>query len=156
RTAGAGALRGVLEEVEGWQGWPEQPHRLSAQEPPMQEVLETLAQMVAQDTAPDPEGGPSARRIKKHVAPDRRISSEDAAMRHGRKSSAKTFNGFKEHMALDLDSNVTRQVVVCPANHPEHEAVALLAEELEKGSGLCQLDIDLGYRASPRIAQWAA
>jgi hypothetical protein len=122
----------------------------------MQAMLETIAQIVAQDTEPDPEGGPGARRIKQHVAPDRRISIEDADMRHGRKSSAKTFNGFKEHMALDLDSNVTREVVVCPANHPEHEAVELLAEELEKGAGLFQLDIDLGYMASPRIAQWAA
>ena len=30
-------------------------------------------------------------------------------MRHGRKSSAKTFNGFKEHFAVDLDSTVTRE-----------------------------------------------
>ena len=83
-------------------------------------------------------GRPGARRLKKHVAPDRRISLEDADMRHGRKSSSKTFNGFKEHFALDLDSKVTREVVVCPANQPEHEAVALLAEELEKGAGLFQ------------------
>src|SRR5712691_2837319 len=142
--------------VERWTNWLEQQQRLAAQEPPMQAMLETIAQIVAQDTEPDPEGGPGARRIKQHVAPDRRISIEDADMRHGRTSSAKTFNGFKEHMALDLDSNVTREVVVCPANHPEHEAVELLAEELEKGAGLFQLDIDLGYMASPRIAQWAA
>ena len=76
-------------------------------------------------------------------------------MRHGRKSSAKTFNGFKEHFAVDLDSKVTREVVVRPANEPEHEAVELLAEELEKAPGLLQLAIDLGYMASPRIAQWA-
>ena len=76
-------------------------------------------------------------------------------MRHGRKSSAKTFNGFKEHFAVDLDSKVIREVVVCPANEPEHEAVELLAAELEKTPGLLQLDIDLGYMASPRIAQWA-
>jgi hypothetical protein len=37
-----------------------------------------------------------------------------------------------------------------PANHPEHAAVELLAEELEKGPDLFQLDIDLGYMASPR------
>jgi hypothetical protein len=153
-SARESALRLVLEEVERWKRWLEQ--HLSAQEPPMQEMLETIGQIVAQDTEPDPEGGPGARRIKKHVAPDRRISIEDADMRHGRKSSSKTFNGFKEHWALDLDSNVTREVVVCPANHPEHEAVVLLAEELEKGAGLFQLDIDLGYMASPRIAQWAA
>ena len=32
----------------------------------------------------------------------------------------------------------------------------MVAEELERGQGLLQLDIDLGYMASPRITQWAA
>src|SRR6516165_12481387 len=104
---------------------------------------------------PPPHGPPGVRRLKKPVAPDRRISIEDKDLRHGRKSSSKTFNGFKEHLALDLDSKVTREVVVRPANEPEHEAVELLAEELERKPGLLQLDIDLGYMASPRIAQWA-
>src|SRR5207244_13425479 len=40
---------------------------------------------------------PGGRRMKQHVAPDRRLSIEDKALRHGRQSSAKTFNGFKEH-----------------------------------------------------------
>jgi hypothetical protein len=56
---------------------------------------------------------------------------------------------------VDLDSRVIREVVVRPANEPEHEAVELLADTLEKAPGLLQLDIDLGYMASPRIAQWA-
>ena len=56
---------------------------------------------------------------------------------------------------LDLDSHVTREVVVRPANEPEHEAVELLVETLEKPPGLLQLDIDLGYMASPRMTQWA-
>ena len=56
---------------------------------------------------------------------------------------------------MDLDSTVTREVVVRPANEPEHEAVELLAAKLECGQGLLQLDIDLGYMASPRMAQWA-
>ena len=123
--------------------------------PPLQDVMDTIAQIVTQDTEPDPEGGPGDKRIKKQVAPDRRISIEDADMRHGRKSSTKTFNGFKEHFVLDLDSHVTREVVVRPANEPEHEAVELLAETLEKPPGLLQLDIDLGYMASPRMTQWA-
>ena len=55
-------------------------------------------------------------------------------MRHGRKSSAKTFNGFTEHFAVDLDSTVTREVVVRPANEPEHEAVELLAEDVGESS----------------------
>ena len=149
------ALRLVLEEVDRWQRWLAQQPTLSAHEPPLKEMMDTIGQLVAQDTEPDPDGGPGGRRIKQHVAHDRRITIEDQAMRHGRKSSAKTFNGFKEHLLLDLDSKVTREVVVRPANEPEHEVVDLLAAELERPPGLWQLDIDLGYMASPRIGQWA-
>src|SRR5713101_2016421 len=145
----------VLEEVARWQHWLEQQHTLAVHGPPIKEVMETITQIITQDTEPDPAGGPRGRRITKHVAPDRRLSIEDKDLRHGRKSSSKTFNGFKEHFAVDLDSKVTREVVVRPANEPEHEAVELLAETLEQAPGLLQLDIDLGYMASPRIAQWA-
>src|SRR5207253_8789690 len=141
--AKAQALRLVLEEVDRWKRWLEQHQRLSAPASPLEDVMDTIVQIVEQDTEPDPTGSPGGRRIRQHVAPDRRISIEDQDMRHGRKSSAKTFNGFKEHFAVDLDSTVTREVVVRPANEPEHEAVELLAEELEKAPGLLQLDIDL-------------
>jgi hypothetical protein len=47
-------------------------------------------------------------------------------------------------------------VVVRPAHEPEQEAVELLAAEWEKAPGLLQLDIELGSRGSPRIAQGAA
>ena len=149
------ALGLVLEEVERWKGWLEPPHQLSAHEPPMQEMMETITHLRAPDTEPAPAGGPGGRRLKKHVAPDRRISIEDTDRRHGRKSSAKTFNGFQEHFAVDVESQVTREVVVRPANEPEHEVVEVLAEELAKSPGLLQLDIDLGDMASPRMAQWA-
>jgi len=149
------ALGLVLEEVARWQRWLAQQQTLAAEQPPLQEVMETITQIIAQDTEPDPGGGPGGRRLKQQVAPDRRISIEDTDIRHGRKSSARTFNGFKEHFAVDLDSKVIREVVLRPANEPEHEAVELLAAELEKAPGLRQLDIDLGYMASPRIAQWA-
>ena len=144
----------VLEEVERWKHWLRSNTPFGAGAA-LQEMIEITEQIVAQDTEPEPEGG-LGRAHQEHVAPDRRISVEDKDMRHGRKSSAKTFNGFKEHFALDLDSHVTREVVVRPANQPEHEVVEFLAEELEKGPGLFQLDIDLGYMASPRIVQWAA
>src|SRR5215467_11104485 len=149
------ALRLVLDEVERWKQWLEQHPRLVEDGPPLQDVMDTIAQMVTQDIEPEPDGAPGGTRIQKQVAPDRRISFEDADMRHGRKSSAKPFHGLKEHFVLDLDSQVTREVVVRPANEPEHAAVELLVETLEQPPGLLQLDIDLGYMASPRIAQWA-
>ena len=76
-------------------------------------------------------------------------------MRHGRKSSAQTFTGFQEPLAVALDSQVTREGVVRPANEPEHEAVELLAEARERSPGLLPLEIALGYMASPRLAQGA-
>ena len=36
-------------------------------------------------------------------AADRRVSIEDKEMRHGRKSKSKRFNGFKRHIATDVD-----------------------------------------------------
>ena len=143
--ARAQALHMGLAEVERWTKWLERHQRLVEDVPPLKDVMDTIAQMVTQDTEPDPEGGPGGTRI----------SIEDADMRHGRKSSAKTCNGFQEHFVLDLDSQVTREVVVRPANEPEHAAVELLVETLEKPPGLLQLDIDLGYMASPRMTQWA-
>jgi hypothetical protein len=119
-------------------------------------MRETIDQLVAQDTAPDPAGGQDARRSTQHGAPDRRSAIADAARRHGRTRSATTFHGCKEPVALDVDSTVTREVVVGPAHQPEPEAVERLAEEWEQGPGLFQLDIDLGSRASLRMAPWAA
>ena len=133
----------------GGQHWLEQQPTLAAQEPPLKEGMETITQMITQDTEPDPEGGPGGRRIKKHVAPARRISLEDTDMRHGRKSSAKTFNGFKEHFAVDLDSKVIREVVVRPANEPEHEAVELPANTLEKAQACCNSISTWGVHGQP-------
>jgi hypothetical protein len=149
------ALGLVLEEVARWQHWLAQPHTLAAQAPPLKESMATITQILTQDTAPAPEGGPGGRRLKKPVAPDRRLSLADTARRHGRKSRAKTCKGCQEHCAVALESKVTRAVVGRPAHEPEHAAGELLAEELEKAPGLRQLDIALGDMARPRMAQWA-
>jgi hypothetical protein len=83
-------------------------------------------------------------------APDRRLAIAAPAMRHGRKSSAKTFHGFKEPLVVALDSTVRREVLVRPAHEPAHAVGDLLAETLEHAPGLRQLDIALGSMASPR------
>jgi hypothetical protein len=113
------ALRLVLEEVDRWKRWLEQHQSLSAPASPLEDVMDTIVQSVEQDTEPDPTGSPGGRRLRQHVAPDRRLSIEDQDRRHGRKSSATMFNGFKEPCVLALDSKGTREVVVCPANEPE-------------------------------------
>src|SRR5206468_6320520 len=57
------ALGLILEEVARWQHWLEQQHTLAAQEPPIKEIMETITQIITQDTEPDPEAGPGGRRI---------------------------------------------------------------------------------------------
>ena len=145
----------VLEEVGRGQGWLAPQHTLATQAPPIQEVRETIAQLITQATEPDPDGEPGGRRITPHVAPDRRISIEAKDIRPGRKSRAKTFHGFQEHLAVDVASTVTREVVVRPAHEPEHAVVEWLAEALEKAPGLWPRDGALGSMASPRMAQGA-
>src|SRR5215475_11201513 len=63
------ALSLVLEEVARWQHWLAQQQTRATQAPPIQEVMETIAQLITQDTEPDPDGEPGGRRIKQHVAP---------------------------------------------------------------------------------------
>jgi len=112
--------------------------------PPLQEHLETLDKIRSQDLEPDPGGG--GQRIREGVAADRRISIEDRDMRHGRKSKTKSFNGYKRHLAADLDSGLILAGAVLPANRPEEEAAPLLKADLERQKLLIdELHIDRGY-----------
>jgi hypothetical protein len=118
----------VLEEGGRWPRGLEPHHALAPQASPRKAVMATIAQMSTQETAPDPDGEPGGRRIKPHGAPDRRSSLAEKDRRHGRPSSAKTCHGFQEPWAVDVESQVTREGVVHPANEPEHAVVAWLAE----------------------------
>lgn len=117
----------------------------ASKEPPLKEHIETLHQLIHQDLEPDPSGnGPT--RIREGVAPDRRVSVEDKEMRHGRKSKSKLFNGFKRHIATDLDSGLVLACAITAANRPEEEAAIDLASDLaDAGRQIDDLLIDRGY-----------
>jgi hypothetical protein len=53
-------------------------------------------------------------------------------MRHGRKSKGKRFNGFKEYVLTELDSELIDAAIVLPANRPEEEATPALQQDLDK------------------------
>lgn len=123
-------------------------------EPPLCEHLATLAQLRAQNLDPEPPGGKP--RIRKGVAEDRRVSIEDADMRHGRKSKSKRFNGFKSHIAMDIDSNLILACAVMPANRPEEEGIPLLRDDLAiPAYDVGELFIDRGYIASADVRAMA-
>lgn len=88
-------------------------------EEPLRPYIEAIAQVQKQDLETNTVGKVQ---IRQGVAQDRRISIEDPEMRHGRKSKSKRFNGYKEHIAADLDTNIILACAVTPANVPEEEA----------------------------------
>ena len=104
---------------------------------------EALEQVLTQDTEQDDQG---RIRLIRGVAEDRRVSIEDAEMRHGRKSKSKRFNGYKQHIATDLDTTLILACAVTPANRPEEEATPQLKADLDiQRAKLGQLYIDRGY-----------
>jgi hypothetical protein len=93
-----------------------------------------LATLVGQDLETDAAG---TFRIARRVAPDRVISTVDPDARHGHKTSARSFDGYKGHLALDPDSEIVTATAVTPGNSGD-AAVApeLLAPDLSAGGPL--------------------
>lgn len=102
-----------------------------------------LERVVEQDIEPDPDGDGS--RIRKGTAKDRRISIVDGDMRHGRKSKSRVINGFKRHVATDLDSGLILAATARPANQREHLAEADIKTDVERLGKVAELHIDRGY-----------
>jgi hypothetical protein len=65
-------------------------------------------------------------RIARKVTKDRVISTVDPEARHGHKTKAKSFDGYKDHAAIDPDSEIITETVVTPGNAGD----ASVAEDL--------------------------
>jgi hypothetical protein len=96
---------------------------------PLRPYIDAIVQVRAQDLEDCPGGGT---RIRQGVAPDRRISVCDGEMRHGRKSRSKRFDGYKEHIARDLDFPAIVACAVTPANRPEELGAVPIAEDIKR------------------------
>ena len=90
--------------------------------------------------------------LRRGVAKDRRISVEDAQMRHGRKSRSVLFDGYKRHVLRDLDTGLVPAVGITPANAPEASVTGDIAADLEAaGRHLSELHIDRAYLSSALV-----
>ncbi len=90
--------------------------------------------------------------LRRGVAPDRRISVEDAQMRHGRKSRSVLFNGYKRHVLRDLDTGLVPAVGITPANAPEASVTGDITADLDAaGLTLAELHIDRAYLSSALV-----
>jgi hypothetical protein len=105
-------------------------------------LLAQAAALVATVTGQDlDEGADGVFRIARRVARDRIISTVDPEARHGHKTSARGFDGYKGHVGIDPDAELITATAVTPGNAGDAAAAAgLLAADLpakpdEAGSG---------------------
>jgi Transposase DDE domain/Transposase domain (DUF772) len=87
-----------------------------------------LASVTGQDLE---EGEDGVFRIARRVAKDRIISTVDPDARHGHKTSARGFDGYKGHVSVDPDSELILATTVTAANGGDAAAAEeLLADDL--------------------------
>jgi hypothetical protein len=147
------ALRRLVAQLESLQQWVERRLADEVSEPPLKDHLRTLHELLTQDLEPDPDK-PGAKRIRDGVAPERRVSITDGEMRHGRKSKSKRFNGYKRHIAADIDNRLILACAVTPANRPEEEAAPDMHADIERQNlNVTELHIDRGYVSASTVAR---
>jgi IS5 family transposase len=111
--------------------------------------LAAARQVQAQDTIVGADG---VTRIRQGVAKDRRISIEDAQMRHGRKTRSQRIDGYKRHVLTDLDTELVPAVGVTPANLPEAQVADQITADLDaQRVTLGELRIDRAYLSSSLV-----
>jgi hypothetical protein len=90
-----------------------------------------LATVLGQDLE---EGDDGVFRIARRVAPDRVISTVDPQARHGHKTAARGFDGYKGHAAIDPDSEIITDTEVSAANVGDVSVAADLIDDLTGGA----------------------
>lgn len=86
-----------------------------------------LATVIGQDLEQSADG---MFRIVRGVAPDRVISTVDPEARHGHKTNARGFDGYKAHVAVDPDSEIICATAVTSGNEGDASVAVELLEDL--------------------------
>jgi hypothetical protein len=116
------------------------------------EAAALLATLLGQDLEATPDG---TFRIARRVAPDRVISTVDVDARHGHKTQARSFDGYKGHVALDPDSEIITATAVTPGNGGDAAtATELLVADLAEAATDAPLTVyaDAAYASGELLA----
>ena len=96
--------------------------------PAVEQAGRLLATVVGQDLD---EGTDGVFRIARRVAKDRVISTVDPQARHGHKTTARGFDGYKGHVGIDPDSEIVTGTTATAGNLGDADAaMSLLADDL--------------------------
>jgi hypothetical protein len=144
RDQALGMVLGAAERLEAWVAT--QP---GGQDPQVALQVATAHQIHQQDVEI---AGDGTLTLRRGVARDRRISIEDPQMRHGRKTRSVRVDGYKRHVARDLDWGLVRAVGVTPANVPEATVADQIQADLaSQHADLGELHIDRAYLTSTMV-----
>ena len=99
--------------------------------PKVEEAARLLATVVGQDLE---EGADGVLRIARKVAKDRVISTVDPEARHGHKTQARSFDGYKGHVAIDPDTEIITDTAVTPGNAGDAAVAEDLIADLLEGA----------------------
>lgn len=94
---------------------------------PLRQAAELLATVLGQDLEQRDDG---VFRIARRVAKDRVISTVDPDARHGHKTAARGFDGYKGHIAIDPDSEIITATEVTAGNVADGTVGASLLREV--------------------------
>jgi hypothetical protein len=97
----------------------------------VKEAAALVATVVGQDLEQTTDG---LFRIARRVAPDRVISTVDPEARHGHKTSARGFDGYKGHIAIDPDSEIITAAEATAANVSDGSVAKQLLEDVVPAS----------------------
>jgi hypothetical protein len=126
-------LKGIVLDVERLLDMAEEAaHDHPEWEMEIQEGVGLLHQLIGQDIERQGE----AVKLKEGVARDRLISVQEPEMRHGRKSHAKRFNGYKAAIAVDSESQLITAVDVLAGNAGDATHALELTRESEVNIGM--------------------
>jgi hypothetical protein len=112
---------------------------------PVREAAQLLATVLGQDLE---QGEDATFRIARRVAEDRVISTVDPDARHGHKSAARGFDGYKGHVAIDPDSEIITATEVSAGNAGDaafaEQLISELLEDRDQPAGTETAELETG------------
>jgi hypothetical protein len=113
--------------------------------PDVADAAELVARVVGQDLEETADG---TLRIARRVAKDRVISTVDPDARHGHKTQAHGYDGYKGHVAVDPDSEIITDTVVSSGNAGDASVAEDLIDDLVHDT---DTDTDTDETESPKV-----